>query len=106
MTFLKGDLLHLKNVKKISVESDLHPFAAGLVVRRVGDEVIVGARGGALHLGVVEDAVGKDAKLRLREGLRLITPSTRLEQARNFQPRLSSKGFGTCMGLDAPEGAG
>ncbi len=92
-TFCNGLLVRLKNVELLKNADDFHPFAAGIIVRRIGHELVVAARGGALSLGMVQDASGTDVRPRLREGRRLLTPAAKLEHAFAFQPRLSAQGF-------------
>lgn len=92
-TFIDGALVRLKDVAKVEDDADLHPFSAGLVVRRLGPEAVVAAAGGYLRVGSARDTDGADAMALLREGRRLHTPRERLDHALSYRPRLVAKGF-------------
>lgn len=88
-TFLDGRLLRLRDVSRAEDPVTLHPFTAGLVVRRHDNAAYVAARGAVLRLGIVVDGKSGEPCLGdLREGMRLHTGAERLEQARLFRPKL------------------
>ena len=88
-TFLGERLLRLRDVSLAEDRVTLHPFTAGLVVRRHDNAAYVAARGGVLRFGIVVDGKSGSSCLGdLREGMRLHTGAERLEQARLFRPKL------------------
>jgi len=81
-TFLRGEELLLGDVSVVEEETRLHPYCSGLIVRRLGREVLVAAVGGLLRIGgSARAADGSDAQDLLREGRRLTTPNAVLERA-------------------------
>ncbi len=92
-TFIGDQEVRLSQVHLEEGEEDLHPFTAGLVVRRRGEAAWVAARGGLLRVAKASLAGGGDAMDRLREGRRLHTPAERLEGALTTRPTLTAKGF-------------
>ena len=97
-TFIGDEEVRLGGVHLEQGEDDLHPFAAGLVVRRRRGAAWVAARGGLLRIGKATLAGGGDAMDRLREGRRLHTPRERLQGAFTSRPTLTAKGFGESDG--------
>ena len=93
-TFIRDEEVRLGGVHLEEGEDGLHPFTAGLVVRRRGDTAWAAARGGMLRIAKATLAGGGDAMDLLREGRRLHTPAERLQGALTSRPALSAKGFG------------
>ncbi len=92
-TFIGDEEVRLSCVHLEQGEDDLHPFTAGLVVRRGDGAAWVAARGGLLRVGRATLAGGGDAMDRLREGrlgrVRRVlslkpTSSTRLSESRSM----------------------
>lgn len=94
-TVIDGRVVRLKDVRLGDAGETLHPYAAGLVVRRTGDEAWVAARGGLLVVGRAASEDGRDAGALLKEGRRLHTPAERLSHSLTFRPALSAHGFGS-----------
>lgn len=92
-TFVDGSLVRLKDVRLADASEALHPFVAGLVVRRAAGEAWVAAMGGLLAVGAASLEDGRDASGLLKEGHRLHTPPDRLSRALTFRPALTSRGF-------------
>jgi methionyl-tRNA formyltransferase len=81
-TFLRGEELLLRATTATGEEPGIHPFCSGLIVRNLGDEILVAAPGGLLRVGgAARAADGADARGLLREGRRLTTPVAVLERA-------------------------
>ena len=97
-TFIGDEEVRLGGVQLEEGEDGLHPFTAGLVVRRLGDAAWAAARGGLLRISKATLAGGGDAMDLIWEGRRLHTPRRRLEGALTSRPILSSKGFGDSDG--------
>ena len=97
-TFIGDHEVRLGGVHLVPGEDDLHPFTAGLVVRRRGEAAWVAARSGLLRVAQATLAGGGDAMDQLREGRRLHTPRERLEGALTSRPTLTAKGFGESDG--------
>ena len=93
-TFIEDQEVRLGGVRLEDGEDSLHPFTAGLVVRRMDEAAWVAARGGLLCIAKATLAGGGDAMGLLREGRRLHTPPERLEGALTSRPTLTAKGFG------------
>ncbi len=91
-SFINGTQVCLKGVYLEEGVSHLHPFAVGLVVRRVGDTAWVSARMGLVRIGTVTTGDQCGMAL-LKEGRRLHTPIERLLHARTFRPVLGANGF-------------
>jgi methionyl-tRNA formyltransferase len=94
-TFYEGEEVRFSDVRLESDDALMHPFCAGLVVRKTADQLVVACRGGALKLGVVKSRAGSDVRSTIREGRRFNTPQPQLERARTWRPQLSAKGFVT-----------
>ncbi|MBF0156117.1 MAG: hypothetical protein HQL57_02900, partial [Magnetococcales bacterium] len=92
MTFLEGQVVHLREVRLERCEGATHPFVAGLVLRRDAAGAWIGVRGGILVVGAAHEEEGADLLPGFREGRRLHTPAEWLERARAFRPVLDGAG--------------
>ena len=67
----------------------MHPFAAGVIVRKLNNEIVVAAVGGFIKITALEPSVYQQ----LKEGTRLFTPASILDQAMQYQVVLTAEGF-------------
>lgn len=89
-TFINEEELRLTNIKKVLIKHDpMHPFATGLIIRKLEQHIIVAAIGGFLEISNIPTTLFKS----LKEGMRLHTPLAILEQAMQYQVKLTADGF-------------
>ncbi|REL34811.1 formyltransferase family protein [Thalassotalea euphylliae] len=89
-TFVNQQELRIKSIKAIDLaHPPMHPFAAGVIVRKLNNEVVVSAVGGFVSITELEQTTYQQ----LREGMRLFTPASILDQAMQYQVQLTADGF-------------
>ena len=92
-SFLNSAEVRLSDVTVSAKRPDMHPFGAGIVVRRHQDAAWIVVRGGILKVGRVRFDDGADAMGTIKEGSRLLTPRSVLEQAMAFSPIITGDGI-------------
>lgn len=91
-TFVNGNRVFLKGVKKFVKSKDFHPFMSGLIYRKT-NKLFVAVRGGSLLIDEVYKENGSNIALTLKVGYRFITPSKYLEEALSFRAVYDAKGL-------------
>ena len=89
-TFANQQELRITEVEGIELEHlPMHPFAAGVIIRKLNNEIVVAAVGGFIKITALEPSVYQQ----LKEGTRLFTPASILDQAMQYQVVLTAEGF-------------
>jgi methionyl-tRNA formyltransferase len=91
-TFLGSKKLHLRDVGLERGDGYTHPFCNGLIVRIVGKAVWVAAQGGILVVHDISAEGGGDFLCKLREGVRLYSPSESIDLSRSMVATIGSNG--------------
>lgn len=102
-TFINGQIIRLKKLKCIKLNNDdtnnnekvsaMHPFCYGIIIKKTTNKIVVAANNGFIELIEVLDVQGQCMKTRLKEGMRLYTPSDILDQAMTYQVQMDGQGF-------------
>ncbi len=92
-SFLNGAEIRLSDVNVSEKRPDMHPFGAGVIIRRRQNAAWVSAAGGILKVGCARFDDGTDAMGYIKEGSRLLTPWSVLEEATTFSPIITGDGI-------------
>jgi RimJ/RimL family protein N-acetyltransferase/methionyl-tRNA formyltransferase len=87
-TSLGAKEVRMKRVRFIAQGESFHPYASGLVVRRIGSQIWVAVRGGLLHIGQLLDDSGRDMLKEVREGMRFATSPEQVHRAQTERVRI------------------
>ena len=103
-SFLNNKILRFKNVKPITLTGNngeevppMHPFCAGLIVRKTSDEnsyqIVVAAQGGFISLDGVFDEQGDCAKREIKRRYAFTYTTKILDEALAYQVVIDGQGF-------------
>lgn len=88
LTFLNGDIVHIKNVQRHGGEVSGHPFMRGLVIRNDGEWIIVRTSDEfSLIIEKVIDSSGRNIVSQIKVGDRLFTSQNIIDGAIRFRAR-------------------
>jgi RimJ/RimL family protein N-acetyltransferase/methionyl-tRNA formyltransferase len=87
-TSLGGKDVKMKRVRFVAQAESFHPYTSGLVVRKIGSEIWVAAKGGLLHIGCVVDGTGRDILKDVREGMRFATSPEQVYRAQTERAQI------------------
>ncbi|PCH97326.1 MAG: hypothetical protein COB83_02280 [Gammaproteobacteria bacterium] len=94
--FKKMKLLTLTDSNNNEIAA-MHPFCAGIIIRKTirknNTHLVVAAINGFIELGTVVNEQGQCIKDKFKEGMRLHTPQTMLDDAMTYQVIIDSQGF-------------
>jgi methionyl-tRNA formyltransferase len=102
-TLINGQVIRLNKLKLIKLYHEnanndeeiptMHPFCHGIIIKKTTNSIIVAANNGFIELIEVLDAQELCMKTRLKEGMRLYTPSAILDEAMTYQVKIDGQGF-------------
>ncbi len=103
-SFIQKSILRLKKIKLITLAdnnnnqiSAMHPFCAGLIIRKIkkmnSTSIVIAAINGFVELREVYDNEGCCMMEKLKEGMRLHTPQHVLDDAMAYQVTIDGQGF-------------
>ena len=92
-SYLNGDVVLIRDVKKSDDNISFHPFQFGLIYRKLNNTIFVSAKGGGLSISCITDLNGLDIYRKIKTGDRIFTPRKILERGLMQRPIYSSKGL-------------
>lgn len=92
-TYYDGQRVFLKQASVVVYDDYLHPFCAGLVLRKTDTMLFVGATGALIQVESILDEEGQSLFDSIAVGMRLYTPTKKLDEVLSLHVHYDTKGL-------------